>query len=106
MFLYSPGVAWSMAVYSGKPFAGLMNQAPTKANYYYIDCRGSNSLRPAFQMNWSDTPWCVEPWVFILHKVPQRGMRVYPVRTVSRVKMWNCGTVELWNWERHPEKEY
>ncbi|MCX6088790.1 MAG: hypothetical protein NTX88_00110, partial [Candidatus Atribacteria bacterium] len=26
--------------------------------------------------------------------------------TVNRVKMWNCGIVELWNWERHPGKEW
>jgi len=46
MFSLSHGAAWSMTAYPGKPFAGMMNQAPTKANYYYIDCRGSNSLRP------------------------------------------------------------
>ena len=40
-----------MAVYPGNPFAGLINQAPTKINYYYIDRRGSNLLRPLFQLN-------------------------------------------------------
>jgi len=45
----------------------MMNQAPTKANYYYIDCRGGNSLRPFFIiMNCGNIHERVEPWVFIV----------------------------------------
>jgi len=99
MFSLSHGAAWSMAVYSGKPFAGMMNQAPTKANYYYIDCRGSNSLRPFIKF-YGATRHGVSNLGFSSSPGAAWSMAVYSGSTVNReslrdVELGSCGIVEL-----------